>query len=376
MRYEEFFLNFAVIMQQKDNSHKSWTQGKKPSMKRRCADNNYTERGLYLITIATEGRQSLLGTLVGKAEATEGPDKPHVVLSPLGEKVKVEWFGISRYYHQIEVIRLCVMPDHIHGILFVHEKIERHLGHVINGFKTGTRKAAKELGLLSQGYQAETKPQQTEPITLSCPSSKVQYAEVEPQPKHSPIGTLWEPGYNDRLLLHKNQLAHMLAYLDDNPRRLLLKRQHPEFFSPLGTITLAGTNFQAMGDLALLSCKKKLALQCSRHLYQQEIDHLQLTFLAEGKQGTTIISPCISRGEQQIATACIEAHIPFIVLLVGGFPPYYKPTPLYLQACAEGRLLLLSPFQWQNEKITNMRQRCLYLNELAKRICEEANKKG
>ena len=87
------------------------------------------------------------------------------------------------------------MPDHIHGILFVHEKIERHLGHVINGFKTGTRKAAKELGLLSQGYQAEDKPQQTEPITLSCPSSKVQYAEVEPQPKHSPIGTLWEPGY-------------------------------------------------------------------------------------------------------------------------------------------------------------------------------------
>lgn len=171
--------------------------------------------------------------------------------------------------------------------------------------------------------------------------------------------------------LSKRNLSPFLV-----PRRLLLKRQHPEFFSPLGTITLAGTNFQAMGDLALLSCKKKLALQCSRHLYQQEIDHLQLTFLAEGKQGTTIISPCISRGEQQIATACIEAHIPFIVLLVGGFPPYYKPTPLYLQACAEGRLLLLSPFQWQNEKITNMRQRCLYLNELAKRICEEANKKG
>ena len=153
MRYEEFFLNFAVIMQQKDNSHKSWAQGKKPSMKRRCADNNYTERGLYLITIATEGRQSLLGTLVEKAEATEGPDKPHVVLSP-----------------------------------------------------------------------------------FLVPLLKSSTAEVEPQPKHSPIGTLWEPGYNDRLLLHKNQLAHMLAYLDDNPRRLLLKRQHPEFFSPLGTI--------------------------------------------------------------------------------------------------------------------------------------------
>ena len=82
MRYEEFFLNFAVIMQQKDNSHKSWAQGKKPSMKRRCADNNYTERGLYLITIAIEGRKPLLGTLAGKVDVQEGPEKPHVLLSP------------------------------------------------------------------------------------------------------------------------------------------------------------------------------------------------------------------------------------------------------------------------------------------------------
>lgn len=370
MRYEEFFLNFAVIMQQKDNSHKSWAQGKKPSMKRRCADNNYTERGLYLITIATEGRQSLLGTLVGKAEATEGPDKPHVVLSPLGEKVKVEWFGISRYYHQIEVIRLCVMPDHIHGILFVHEKIERHLGHVINGFKTGTRKAAKELGLLSQGYQAEAKPQQTEPITLSCPSSKVQYAEVEPQPKHSPIGTLWEPGYNDRLLLHKNQLAHMLAYLDDNPRRLLLKRQHPEYFTQLSPIPVLDTTMSAMGNRFLLDHPQKLQVQCSRHLYPWEIEEQKQHFLQAGQQGAIIVSPCISPGEREIATACMEAGIPLIVLLLKGFPDYFKPQPRYLKACAEGRLLLMSPFQWQNEKITNMRQRCLFLNELAKRICQ------
>ena len=26
--------------------------------------------------------------------------------------------------------------------------------------------------------------------------------------------SMWESGYNDRLLLHKGQLQHMLAYLD------------------------------------------------------------------------------------------------------------------------------------------------------------------
>jgi len=53
-------------MDKKDNNHKQWAGEKKPSMKRRCETNNYTERGIYLITIATEGRKTLLGTLAGK----------------------------------------------------------------------------------------------------------------------------------------------------------------------------------------------------------------------------------------------------------------------------------------------------------------------
>jgi hypothetical protein len=39
-------------------------------------------------------------------------------------------------------------------------------------------------------------------------------------------------------------------------------------------------------------------------------------------------------------------------------------------ACAEGRLLMLSPYAWQNEKIENMRQRCLQLNGIAAEICK------
>jgi hypothetical protein len=358
-------------MEKKDNSHKTWANGKKPSMKRRSEQNDYTERGIYLITIAIEGRKPLLGTLAGKVDVQEGPDKPHVLLSPWGERVKECWLAIPQYHPLVEPMKLCIMPDHIHGILFVHEKIDCHLGHVINGFKAGTRKAAREIGIITEAIPQPTKQAQN----VSIPPSGVSCAEASPQPKHSPIGTLWEPGYHDRLLLHKNQLAHMLAYLDDNPRRLLIKRQHPEFFSPLGELTFAGVMMQAMGNAALLSHHQMRRLQCSRHLYQQEIDGLQQDFLNEGKAGTLIISPCISPGEQQIATACIKAHIPFIVLLVHGFPPFYKPQPLYLEACAEGRLLLMSPFQWQNEKITNMRQRCLYLNDLAQRICEEANRR-
>ena len=374
-------------MEKKESSHKKWAGEKKPSMKRRSEEKDYLDRGIYLITIATEGRLPLLGTLAGNADVKDGPDKPHVILSPLGEKVKAEWFGIARYYPQIEVIRLCVMPDHIHGILFVHERIERHLGHVINGFKAGTRKAARELGITERKAEVKTEteaePQHTElSSTAATPAPaapKVPYAEPLAQlskpSKHPPRGTLWEPGYNDRLLLYKGQLQHMLAYLDDNPRRLLLKRQHPEYFTQLAPIpVLDNINMPAMGNRHLLERPLKLQVQCSRHLYPWEISQRKQAFLEAGRQGAVIVSPCISPGEQQIATACLEEGIPLIVLLLKGFPPYFKPQPRYLQACAEGRLLMLAPYPFHNEKLTDMRARCLALNDLAARICQDSAK--
>ena len=162
----------------------------------------------------------------------------------------------------------------------------------------------------------------------------------------------------------------MLNYLDDNPRRLLLKQAHPQYFKPLGKLTIAGLDMEVMGNTALLDNPVKLQVQCSRHLYPNEIEQRKQHFLAAAQQGAVIVSPCISPGEKQIATAILEAKLPLVVLLLKGFPPFFKPQPHYLMACAEGRLLMLSPYPWQNEKIENMRQRCLRLNDMAAEICK------
>ena len=398
------------------------TEPKKPSMKRRCSEHDYLERGIYMVTMAIEGRQPLLGRLAGNAEVAEGPEAPHVVLSSLGQRVQQCWMDIARYYPQIEVMKLCVMPDHIHGVLFVHERLGRHLGHVINGFKTGCRKAARELGIITAAM-----PQHTQPLTqnntmpypalstnssptshpyTACPSLAQSLTTASPHPaqgqttasasttqspvaprcsqevgcvaampqrraSHPAHGQLWEPNYNDRILRKEGQLKRMLAYLDDNPRRLLLKRQHPEFFTRLADIPINGTAFQAMGNRFLLDNPVKLQVQCSRHLYQKEIDERLAYFLAEGKKGAILVSPCISDGEQQIATAAMHAGIPLIVLLLRGFSAFYKPHGRYLEACSTGRLLMLTPYPFQTEKIENMRQRCLQLNAWAAEICKK-----
>lgn len=346
-------------MDERKKRHIEWSkkQEKKPSMKRRCDEHDYTQRGIYMITMATEGRLPLFGTLKGNPLATSGDDKPQVILSVLGERLKDCWKDIPAHYPEVSVIKLCVMPDHIHGVLFVKEKMPYHLGTIINGFKAGTRKAARELGVITATMSPSTEP------------APVRYTEASPQSK-SPQGVLWEPGYNDRILLQEGQLQRMLNYLDDNPRRLLLKHAHPQYFKPLGKLTVAGLEMEAMGNPNLLNNPIKLQVQCSRHLYPNEIEQRKQYFLKAAQQGAVIVSPCISPGEKEIATAILEAQLPLIVLLLKGFPPFFKPQPHYLIACAEGRLLMISPYPWQNEKITNMRQRCLQLNDIAAEICK------
>lgn len=162
------------------------------------------------------------------------------------------------------------------------------------------------------------------PSTL--PPSTVRHTEASPQstpsqPRHA-LGVLWKPGYNDRILLQEGQLQRMLNYLDDTPRRLLLKQAHSQYFKPLGKLTIAGIDMEAMGNTALLGKPIKLQVQCSRHLYPNEIEERKQHFLTAARQG------------------------------------------------AEGRLLMLSPYPWQNEKIENMRQRCLQLNDIAAEICK------
>ena len=155
----------------------------------------------------------------------------------------------------------------------------------------------------------------------------------------------------------------------DHTQRQLIKQQHPEYFT-LSNNTVVGIPMQAMGNLSLLNNPTKLQVQCSRHLYQNEIDAIKEDCLQRGKAGAVIVSPFISPGEQQIATAAMHINIPLIVLRINGLPPDFEPETRYFEACANGMLLILTPFPYQSERIENMRQRCLQLNDIAARICK------
>ena len=60
---------------------------------------------------------------------------------------------------------------------------------------------------------------------------------------------------------------------------------------------------------------------------------------------------------------------PFILLADNGFRDYYKPSDNLFDACAAGRVLILSPWQYDARKRHISREECVALNALAEEIC-------
>ena len=86
-------------------------------------------------------------------------------------------------------------------------------------------------------------------------------------------------GYNDKLL-RSGQLEKWLHYLEDNTRRLLMKREHPDLFRVQRKVSVAGTTFSALGNRFLLNRPVKRQVQCSRRLSESEIQAKVNEFLA------------------------------------------------------------------------------------------------
>ena len=269
---------------------------------------DYQSPSVMMITIVTNKRLPLLGKLHGE----------NIILTELGQKVAEEIKRIPTYNgaESIEIYSYVIMPDHVHILLHIHEHLPRHVGYYIRWFK----KQCTNIGL-----------------ALAVPSAS----------DHIP---LFAPDYHDRLLKGKNQLSHMVRYIQDNPRRLALKRANKDLFRIQQNQQINTIPCTVLGNIFLIDNPFRQVLQCSRRLTQEQIDSLKADCLREAADGTVYVTAAISEGEKQIARALREANFPLIILLHEGFPTpenphysYYKPQGVYFEACTAGKLLLIEP---------------------------------
>ena len=179
---------------------------------------------------------------------------------------------------------------------------------------------------------------------------------------------LFEDGYNDKILMSGEQLDRWKAYLDDNPRRLFIKRKHPEYFTVLHDMEIAGRVCQIVGNRFLLDIPDKMAVVVHRCYTDEKNVMLRKEWLACGERGGVLVSAAISLKEKEVLREAMNCGYRIILLRENGFPKMYKPSGESFNACSDGLLLQISPYNYHMEKRTITRAQCLELNELAERI--------
>lgn len=296
-----------------------------PSGHRRAFYHDYREAGTYMVTIVTEGRMRVFGHIEGSAVATRKLDRtvwahdkdaPHLVLSELGRRVVEEEIPkISRFYPQVEVWRVAMMPDHIHLLLRVREALPegKHLGQVVSGFKSGCSRAwwrlLDDVAALAQpaGETAGTAASMFPAPSASmfpAPSAPVQGSvagvgvidaglrqaimavlgvQRAAVPEGSPSGSpsqqpvsahlrrfssncpqhwasyplLFSSGYHDRIINRLGMLDNIKRYMLENPLRARIREECPQLMERQLHLWIDGHEYAAFGNLFLLKYPQK-----------------------------------------------------------------------------------------------------------------------
>lgn len=114
----------------------------KPTHRKHLAYHDYRERCIYHITLVCSERKKLLGRVVG-----DSVDEARCELTPLGVEVAKAIQGIpgcaAGREDDVQVLAAVCMPEHVHFVLYVRERMKDKVGVVIRGFKQGCNKALK-----------------------------------------------------------------------------------------------------------------------------------------------------------------------------------------------------------------------------------------
>ena len=277
--------------------------------------------------MVVSSREPLLGSLV---IPDNDPTKARVKLSPLGLRINAYVEDIPVRHPEIRIIQKRMMPDHLHVILYVTKPMSLSIKMVVRGLWQGAKKEGRD-----------------------------KFNEV---PFIRPMS-------------HRGQLQTIIHYLQMNPQRLATKKLRPGYFYVQRGVDISGRNYDLVGNAAILTAERympvhvrRMMVEAAEHGDDKELkDYMNACVLA-ARKGTVMVSPFISPAERRIQTKLLEEGLPFICIADNGFGEYYKPADGLFDAVAAGKVLILSPWEYNPKKGHVTREECVAMNKMAEEI--------
>ena len=151
----------------------------------RLKDYDYSTAGYYFITICTNNRKNSFCNIVGDGAL----DLPKIKLTDIGEFAKQELLNIERHYDNIKIDKFVIMPNHIHLIIQITERI--------NPFPTINFNISNVVGKFKAA------------VTRNVGNAFM----------HSEKNQIWQRSFHDHIIRGENDYLKIWNYIDTNPQK-------------------------------------------------------------------------------------------------------------------------------------------------------------
>lgn len=154
-------------------------QYRKPN---RCKYYNYSQCGLYFITICVQDKESIFGETINE----------EVILNQFGKIAEACWKEIPMHCADCELDEYIIMPNHMHGIIFINNVGDAHARPNPN--------------------PSENRSKERLPIIVGAYKSG-----VSKQIHQSGYNKFrWQRSYYDRIIRNENELNEIRKYIKYN----------------------------------------------------------------------------------------------------------------------------------------------------------------
>ncbi len=162
---------------------------------------DYSLEGAYFVTILTYHRASLFGSI------TNG----EIALSPSGKIAFAQCVQLEKRFPQSDFSTFVVMPNHIHGIILVHQDKEAKITQA----QVPTITASSTLFIATGSLGS---------IVRAYKSSVAFRINALRGFKYPPI---WQRNYFERIIRNDKELDNIWKYIDANPGNWEEDEYHP-----------------------------------------------------------------------------------------------------------------------------------------------------
>jgi REP element-mobilizing transposase RayT len=162
---------------------------------------DYTQPGMYFITIVAYRRLSIFGEIIGGV----------VRLNACGEIARAEWINTAAIRGEIELDEFVVMPNHFHAIVIIRE---------CDGGSVGARRR-----------RAPTIEQFSKPVAGSIPTIVRAYKSAVTSRINQLRGTsgapVWQRNYWEHIIRNEEELLRIREYIRFNPVAWEMDDEYP-----------------------------------------------------------------------------------------------------------------------------------------------------